>query len=374
MKLLQKLIARKFLLYKAPIKVASILIVKTSSLGDIIQAMPVVQDLRCRFPEVLIDWAVEASWAPIVAAHPYVRKAIALHLKAKDRAIWKSLRVLRENRYDLVLDLQGNCKSGLVTLLSRSPVKVGFAFQSVREWPNILATNIRFNVSKKLPIRDYYQALVERYFRSSVTPSFEGVRFAISPQERERISEIIAPLSHSKKMMVCAGSYWKNKRLPVSTLGTLLCKIQTRTHATFLLVWGNAFELQECQRLAKIVGSNCVVLEHLSIPMWQNLMAEMDLVIAVDSGALHLCSTTSTPSFSIFGPTSASIFKPQGPQHIAFQGACPYGHKFDKQCPYLRSCPSGACTQNIQIEELYTNEFESWFLAPRKLAAFAYHK
>ena len=96
-----------------------------------------------------------------------------------------------------------------------------------------------------------------------------------------------------------------------------------------------------------------VVVDRLPLPTWQNLMDEVDLVIAVDSSALHLCGTTSTPSFSIFGPTSQRVFKPMGERHFAVQGSCPYGRTFEKQCPVLRSCPTGACIKELTVEELF---------------------
>src|SRR5882724_4710863 len=112
-------------MYKDPVNPASILIVKTSSLGDIIQAFNVLDDLHNRFPTASIDWAVEASFHSIVAAHPLVRRAIPLAIKRR-RNLWGALRALRQDRYDLVFDLQANCKSGLITLLARGGIKVGY--------------------------------------------------------------------------------------------------------------------------------------------------------------------------------------------------------------------------------------------------------
>jgi heptosyltransferase I len=78
----------------------------------------------------------------------------------------------------------------------------------------------------------------------------------------------------------------------------------------------------------------------------------MDRVIAVDSAALALCGTTSTPSFSFFGPTQASIYKPLGVQHHHFQGTCPYAMSFSARCPRLRSCKTGACLKQASSLEL----------------------
>lgn len=330
-----------------------ILIVKTSSLGDIIQAFCVLKDLHRRFPTAQIDWAVEAPFSPIVAAHPRIDRAIPLHIK-ENRSFWKDLKALRERKYDLIFDLQGNCKSGLITWLARGKLKVGYSFRSVREWPNILATHLRFTVSREQNIRLYYLGLLEKTFQTVSDLDVEGVVFKVEPREQEKIAAILNQLPPSYKVMVCPGSKWVNKQLHPETLLSFLQKIEEAKSASFLLIWGDAEEKALCEQL-KTHLRHSIVVDKLPLPTWQNLMAQVDLVLAVDSSALHLCGTTATPSFSIFGPTSPHVFKPIGPQHIAFQGTCPYGRTFVKQCPLLRSCPTGACIRHLSAADLFTH-------------------
>jgi heptosyltransferase-1 len=89
----------------------------------------------------------------------------------------------------------------------------------------------------------------------------------------------------------------------------------------------------------------------------------MDCVIAMDSAALHLCGTTLTPSFSVFGPSAASIYKPLGSQHTHVQGFCPYKQEFIQRCPLLRTCKTGACIKNLQAEELFQH-FRGRYVIP----------
>jgi heptosyltransferase-1 len=323
-----------------------ILIVKTSSLGDIVQSLNVVDDLHQRFPMAKIDWAVEAAFAPIVAAHPYINRAICLNIKEK-RNLISGFKSLRQEKYDLVFDLQGNCKSGVITFLARGKVKVGYDLKSVREWPNVLATHVRFFVSKQKNIRGFYSALIESYFKEG-PKELKGVQFSIGEGEKEKIEGIIKQAGLKSKIMVCPGSKWKNKQLKTSTWIEFLQKID----ATFLLVWGDENEKTICKEISSHLKS-ALLIDKLPLPTWQNLMGEVDLVIALDSSALHFCATTHTPSFSIFGPTSPAIFKPAGEKHSAIQGKCPYGRVFEKQCPVLRTCPTGACIKDLTAEELF---------------------
>ena len=103
-----------------------------------------------------------------------------------------------------------------------------------------------------------------------------------------------------------------------------------------------------------------MVVERYSLPLLQNIMAHMDLVIAMDSLPLHLCGTTHTPSFSVFGPSLAQKYKPVGERHHCVQGECSYGEKFYKRCSQLRTCKTGHCMKALTGKELY-KLFDPWW-------------
>jgi heptosyltransferase-1 len=349
-----------------------ILIVKTSSLGDIIQSFHGLNYLKQKFPSVQIDWVVEEAIAPLVAAHPLVDRLIALNLSGVKKNwrkwlfwqnLFRAIRALRRQSYDVVFDLQGNSKSGLITWLARGRQKVGFGFRSVREWPNVLATRIRFDVPLKINIRLQHLRLLEQFFgdRFSETTLLPGVRFKMTPQEQQALDKILSypELTFPFTIMVCPGSKWINKQLPQEVLSEVLQKIGITLNASFLLIWGTEEERVYCELIQRELADRSRVIDRLSIPTWQNLMNEVDFVFAVDSSALHLCGTSRTPSFSVFGPSRAEVFKPIGPSHFALQGACPYGKTFEKRCPILRSCPTGACIRGMKAEPII-EAFLSW--------------
>ncbi|MDE3056235.1 MAG: glycosyltransferase family 9 protein [Verrucomicrobiota bacterium] len=324
-----------------------ILIVKLSSLGDIVQAFPVLPTLHRFFPGAKIDWAVSHSLQELVAAHPLVHSAIPLSPSLS------SLSLLRATSYDLLFDLQGNSKSGFVTLLARAKEKIGYGFSSVREWPNLLATRRRFSVSRNQNIRSFYLDLICK--ATGATPvSQESLTLRLSTAEKERVNTLLDSLPKGKKkILICPGSHWKNKRFPSELLSQLLLRIKNSFDPFFLFAWGSSVEREECQLLAQMHGERALLLEKFSLPALQLLMSSVDLLIGVDSIALHLSATTSTPTLSLFGPTQASLFCPTGAHHRPLQGKCPYGVTFFKQCPRLRSCPTGACMQNFTIESVY---------------------
>ncbi len=355
---------------KQPLK--RVLIVKTSSLGDIIQAFGALDYLHIRYPEAKIDWVVEEGCKSLIETHPYVSRVICCDTKSWRKGFFKKeeilkmrsfFRLLREYEYDLLFDLQGNTKSAIWTMTARAKVKVGFGSKSVREWPNLLATNLHLNVSKELNIRLQHIALLKKHFQDEHSFEPHKVQLKISHQEEEKLQTLI---SHTlflkrKKVMVCPGSKWKNKQLDPNELKKFILLLSKQYEEfAFLLFWGNRTEKALCEDIQRELVHKAIIIDFLSVPLWQNLMNKADLVIAVDSSALHLAGISAAPSFSFFGPTMPEVFKPVGPEHFAIRGECPYQKSFEKQCPLLRTCSTGACIRNLKAQDLF-NAFSKWW-------------
>lgn len=408
-----------------------ILIVKTSSLGDIVHAFPVLEYLKTHHPQAQIDWVVEQSFAELVGAHPMVDRVIPIQTKKWRSHLfalstWKELagfrHELRKTAYDLVLDLQGNSKSGLVTGLAKSVKKVGFDYLSVPEWPNLLATNKRFSPPPGRNIREDYLFLAESALEcfnletavqddkimqdfglespitrcehsqevktspiisgysskkdcvnlpsSNAVSGFNehsitsGVKLSLSEKDIIQLQELldqIKPLQ-GLKVLVCSGSNWPNKQLSKENLKDFLQIFSEHLSSHFLLVWGNQSEKTVAEEILSALPQHCSILNRLSLPVLQNLMTHVDLVLAMDSLPLHLAGISSTPTYSVFGPSSAKKYKPFGKRHEALQGSCPYDKTFEKRCDILRSCKTGACMKQLQGEEIFKH-FHSWWMA-----------
>lgn len=348
-----------------------ILIVKTSALGDIIHAYPVLDYLRTKFPSAQIDWVVEKPFADLVRAHPYVDNVICIATKEWRRGIfqskqwndmWNFRRQLRETAYDVVFDLQGNVKSGLVVSQCRTSSKVGYARESVHEWPNLLFTCQRYNPPEGVNIREDNLAVVKAFYDDTSHNANGNIVLKITETQRATIQTILQNphLQKGPKVVVCPGSAWRNKQLTPESLVAFLSKLRKYLDCNFLFLWGNAEEQDLANQLHRQFSNHSHVIDRMSLPMVQNLMSACDLVIAMDSLPLHLAGTTSTPSFSVFGPSSAIKFKPVGDNHFAYQGNCPYGRTFVKRCPILRTCPTGACIRELSGGDLFA-AFRHWW-------------
>lgn len=346
------------------------LIVKTSSLGDIIQAFPALSYLRSRFPQAQIDWVVEKPFAELVLAHPQVDQVYLIDSKAWRKApfaapkeIIQFRKEIQKTLYDAVFDLQGNVKSGFITSLARSPSKVGFGWKTVHEKANTLFTNQRYNPPEGVNIRDDNLLVVQGYFHDAQPYADTKVLLNIAPAQEQVIRGVMSQIN-GKGVMVCPGSAWPNKQLTKEALGDFLSRLQDYLKCCFVLVWGSQSELQLCQELlAKL--PNSVLSSKLSLPTLQNLMDRMELVVAMDSLPLHLAGTARTKTFSVFGASLASKFKPAGREHLSLQGICPYGRTFEKRCPILRTCKTGACIREfsgLAVFESFKNQWNSLVL------------
>lgn len=341
-----------------------ILIVKTSSLGDIIHAYPVVDYLHQKFPSAQIDWVVEESFADLVKKHPLINRTITLSTKKwrkkpLNKETLRSIRnfrnELQKDQYDVVFDLQGNIKSGLIVSQVRASHKVGFGKRSVSEWPNVFFNNRHFEVPSGNNIRHDYLFLTTSFFNDPLSQNSSKVSLCISEEE----SAIIDKLKKNS-VVVCPGSAWKNKQLPPETLKQFLKLLSDHLKCFFLFVWGSEQEKMIAQELHHTFAEQSQIVDKMPLPMLQNLMDQSSLIIAMDSLPLHLAGTTKTPSFSVFGASSASKYKPLGGKHHTFQGTCPYGKSFEKRCPILRTCETGACIHDINAAELFES-FKSWW-------------
>ncbi len=334
------------------------LIVKTSSIGDIIQTFPVVQYLKARDPSCEIDWVVEEEYASLVSSHPDIATVYKVGSRRWRRHLFQKksyqelihfISTLKKKQYDAVFDLQGNTKSAFLTQIARGNHKVGFGWNSSPEWPNYFVTRERFEVSPELPIQQRYLSIVQQFFKDETPFTPHGVELHLTEQEAEELKRYLK--QNRPSVMVAFASRWENKCLAQETLTEFLKQLYEKEKCLFYFVSGNQEEKKRADKLAEQFPES-VSLEGLSFSLWQRVMGQMDLVIAVDSAALALCGTTSTPSFSFFGPTKASVYKPIGSHHHHYQGTCPYQESFAARCPRLRTCPTGACLKNVTPQAL----------------------
>jgi heptosyltransferase-1 len=275
-----------------------VLIVKLSSLGDVVHALPAVTDaLRAR-PGLEVHWAVEEAYAAIPALHPAVARVIPVALRrwrAQPRAIGReirsALRALRESTYDLIVDAQGLIKSAVVARIARGPV-VGFDRSSVREGAAALLYGRGVRVAQALHAIDRQRALFAAAlgYASPREPIDYGVA-------RERSGATGLVLAH--------GTTWDNKRWPQLFWAAIARRCLARGERV-TLPWGNDDERRRALEIATLAPGACVA-DALDLRGITKLLARSAAVVSVDSGIGHLAAALGVPTLALYGPTDAGL-------------------------------------------------------------------
>lgn len=354
-----------------------ICVVKTSALGDILHAFPVLSYLRHRFPNAQIDWIVERPYAALLRAHPDITQVLEVDTKAWrrqpfSRATWsrflETRKALRQKQYDLLFDLQGNIKSGLLTSQVRCKEKVGPSWRSAAELLHPLFTHHHISLAKGVNVRTALVKMVQTYFKDQEAFKFEEIRapLKLSLEEQKEVTQLFEGLESLSSragplILIAPGSIWKNKQLTAPQLLTFLQRVQQITQATFLFSWGSEEEHHQASLLAAALPGAHLLDKRYTLPQFSAIIARVDLLIGMDSLPLHLAAaTTTTPTFAFFGPSAAPIYNPIGGQHHAFQGICPYGVQMITRCSKLRRCPTGACLREVDVEALVNAFMKSY--------------
>ena len=307
-----------------------VLLVKTSSMGDIVHALPVVADIHAAYPEARIDWLVEEAYAPLVQAHPGVERVIPLALRrwrkhlrqAETRQQWADLvRSLRVHAFDAVIDLQGLVKSAIIARLARGP-HIGLSWASSRE----ALAPLFYDRRMKTPLRRT-EAAVQRYrelaaWALDYTPSGPP-RFGLKVQAQR---PVWLPAAASRPFAVLLSATAKPRKLWAEDCWTQLAGwLWTRGIAS-VFAWGNAAELERAERLSASVNgaypSDAVdrparpAPEAFGLDVWMQVLAAADLVVGVDTGLLYLGAAVGTPAVAIYSGSS--------PHSVEFQSAGPW--------------------------------------------------
>lgn len=325
-----------------------VLIVKTSALGDVVHTFGVAQyfqDQGC-----VVDWVVEKASAELVQRHPAVSKVIVCDTKS-----WRSFKQIQSIRcffsnlrckeYDIVLDLQGNTKSMWITLLARGQRKVGYSYHAVSEWPNLLATSEKLE-PKGQGVRQRYLSMAAQSLKVSHLPSSQPVQLLLDEQQIKEVVGVQKCIQGS--IIVCPCTRWPNKMLPENVWISFLQKLDEK----IFLCWGNEMERMLCEKIQRQVP-HAKLLKKMSLAVLQNVMKKARCVISVDSLPLHLAASIGVPTFSIFTASSAKEYAPDN--NFFVQAHCPYDVQFTRRCPALRRCKTGACREQISVDDLFQN-------------------
>jgi len=361
-----------------------ILIVKMSSMGDIIHTLPALTDAGLAIPGITFDWVVEEHFAEIPRWHPLVNQVIPVALrrwrksfaKPKTWQEWVTFRnTVRATKYDFIIDAQGLLKSALVAWNARGKRR-GFNKQSARESWAALFYQQTFFVAKKQHAISRLRQLFSQIlgYRVPTTIPDYGIdrAFKVNNSDPYRLCGTYTPFRLNAEPLIkivdtldsvdrqwietvniaedvpdpCEnylvflhGTTWKTKHWPESAWIELV-KMATDDGWTVKLPWGNRIEKERAQRMAA-VSSRAVVLSQQSLRGLANILSGAKAVVAVDTGLLHLTAALGVPAVSLYGPTNPILSGALGKSQKNLAVTFPCAPCLRREClyPYALSPP-----------------------------------
>jgi heptosyltransferase I len=325
-----------------------IAIVKPSALGDIVHALPVLTALRERFPASHISWVVNRGFEPLLVGHPHLDATVPFDRAAfrrfgtAARYSWEFTNRLRRERFDLVVDLQGLLRTGLMCAATGSPRRVGFA--NAREGaPRFYTERVEVPDADRIHAVDRYWRIAEylgcRSEKRFIVPVREG--------ETDTLRRELAVLPRPW-IAVAAGAKWVTKRWPPEHFAALLAKAQVEFGGTVLLV-GSSDDIPLSASIAyRLTGSVRDFTGRTSLPKLAALLNLSDLMVANDTGPLHLAAALGRPCVAPYTCTKTVLHGPYGRRESGIETTVACAGS------YLKNCPRGTvCIDDLTPDKLW---------------------
>lgn len=332
----------------------NILIVKPSSLGDLVHTLPAVHLVRQHFPEAMLAWVVNDSLASFVALYPGVDEVLPFRRQRWGRIHrWHELLgflgELRQHHFDLAIDFQGLFRSGAIAYASGAPRRIGF--QHARECAGMFYTE-RIPVPANLRhALDRNVFLVQAALGIAATATMpELVRPHESVKEARRLWRQYQLTGDEPVLAVAPGGRWPSKRWPPRFFAAVLEQVQARVPGLRCWVLGSRDEIPEAEALIQA----CSAVHPVSLAGQTDLSTLVELLrhsaalLTNDSGPMHLAAALGVPTVACFGATDPGLTGPYGETHTVFRTTCDLGPCLSRECVQKnRVCSDGVSPARV---------------------------
>lgn len=320
-------------------------LIKPSALGDVVQTLPVLSALRRRYPQAHLSWVVNRTYAPLLGGHPDGVELIPVDRRAKGRSRWRGFvqlaRRLRSGKFDLVCDLQGLLRSGVMAALTGAPRRVGLS--SAREGSAWFYTDVVDVPTLDMPAVDRYWLLVRALGAGESAKEF---RLGLTAADQEWAAAQLARLGRPV-LALHPGARWMTKRWPPAQFAALAARAQRECDAGVVLVGGPEEVPAARQIAAALEGPVQSLVGQTDLKQLAALLSQADLVVSGDSGPMHLAAAVGTPVVALFTCTSPVRAAPYGGGHtvVATQVDC--------AASYLKHCDRLDCMRELSVARVW---------------------
>lgn len=318
-----------------------ILLIKPSSLGDIVHTLPVVSALKAQWPGAHITWLVKRQWAELVERVEGIDRVWPV-----DQTVGSWIRqghALRAERFDLAIDLQGLLRSGLLARLSGAPMRIGFV--DGREGSPWFYTH-------RVPVLNPDIHAVDRYLLVAAalgiaTPMRPRFAFSILAEDFAVVRALFERNDDSIDrpwVAMNVGARWLTKRWPLASFAAVADQLY-ESHGDPVVMIGSADDRLYVERLRALMKRPCIDLSG-AVPLrcLPALLSKAVVMVTNDSGPMHIAAACGIPVVAMFGPTSATRTGPYGTGHHVLTEQVSCSPCFSRVC---RHDPEMECLERI---------------------------
>ena len=298
-----------------------LLIIKISSLGDVVHGFAVANELKTQRPDITIDWLVGDVYAELVEKHPAVRKVWSFRRgywgdNWKDPSTWSEIAdfilSIRSEKYDVCLDLQGLLRSGLITLLSGAQKRVGY--HNGRE-----GSKHCYNVRLESGESEHAVDILLRSLRffDAKTPENPTFKFDIPGRAETAVKKLLEEFGISGSYIVFhPGTRWETKKWPGGKWSELADSVSKSGDLPGLrglpvIFTGSGGESGMVKDIINGRKNLFSAAGRLTLLELSALLKEARAMVTVDSGPMHIAAAFGTPIVALFGPTSTAKTSPR---------------------------------------------------------------
>ena len=321
-----------------------ILCIKPRGIGDIVLSTIILDSLAAAYPSATIDNLTEYFDMDAVRNTPLVNDVIGMK---RNEPVFLTAWHVRKRQYDLVIDLWSNPRSAQITLLSGARYRVGYGYRGRKYAYNILGTGER---------GDHHSAEhnLELLKPLDIPVVSRRIHFSTLPEDDTAARQwLLARFGQRPVIGIVPSGGWPSKRCTPATWIAICRGLMQRYHPAFLVLWGPGDE-DDAAAICTGVGQDIGLAPPTSVRLMAAFLKMCTLVIANDSGPMHIAAALDVPTIGIFGPTDPRKHGPLGPN-------AGYVIKTDLHCSMCNKleCPYGhECMTQLSTEALLTKADE----------------
>ncbi|HLW97346.1 MAG TPA: glycosyltransferase family 9 protein [Candidatus Acidoferrales bacterium] len=291
------------------------LIVRLSSMGDVISALPVLAALRDTFLRAQIDWVIDRRWQPLLMGNPDLNEVIPLRSRSI-REFFQCGSRLRIQKYKCVVDAQGLYKSALLAKLTGAPSRVGFSFSFAREHASTM-----FYTQRVKPVTQHIiDQNLELAFEAGATRHATRFPLYIPSDAQSNVDQFLRSTRIEKFVVLSPGGGWISKCWPPERYGELSERLR-KAYGYRIIINSGPGEAELAEAAVANAGLSLPIIVQYELPELMALLSRADMVVAGDSGPLHLAVALDTPVVGLYGPTSPARNGPYGGRDTVVRNA-----------------------------------------------------